>query len=215
MKIDVNAMAILTVNRMLDGQSSYREDWRLLESLDQAVQWFTSGMAQYEVRLNDLILASGKTKDKVQAILTKNDADTMESNRSKFRKDLLDNFNKTKGLTYLPTGHSLGYLAKQGFVLKETAIRKPAETDKKANDETAAAAEKNNEKFNAVAVKLASVQTELEIYKAWIALYTAQAKAAHLELIAKPEAKPSNVVKIVKSKTKSGKTAVTQESLAA
>ena len=214
MKIDVNAMAILTVNRMLDGQSSYREDWRLLESLDQAVQWFTSGMAQYEVRLNDLILASGKTKDKVMAILTKNDADTMESNRAKFRKDLLDNFNKTKGLTYLPTGHSLGYLAKQGFVLKETTIRKPAETDKKANDETAAAAEKNNEKFNTVAVKLASVQTELEIYKAWIALYTAQAKAAHLELIAKPEAKPSNVVKIVKSKTKSGKTAIV-ESIAA
>ena len=213
-KLNINAMAVKTVNAMIDGQSSYREDWRVLNSIDQAVEWFTAGMAQYEVRLNDLILASGKTKDKVQAILAKNDADTMEANRAKFRKDLLDNFNKTKGLTYLPTGHSLGYLAKQGFMLKETVVRKPAETDKTKNAETAASAIKNNEKFDLVAKDLSATKTELDIYKAWVGLLLAQAKAAHLALIAKPEPKASNVVKIVKSKTKAGKTAIV-ESIAA
>jgi hypothetical protein len=203
-KLNIEAMAVATVNAILDGQKSYRNDWRMLSSIEQAALWFTSAMAQYEVRLNDLILASAKTKDKVQSMILKNDADTLEANRPKFRKDLLDNFNKTKALPYLPTGHSLGYLAKQGFVLKETAVRKPAETDNKANDDTARAAQANSEKFNMVALELSAAKNELETYKAWVHLLIAQAKAANLELIAKPAPKAANVVTLVKTKSKSG-----------
>jgi hypothetical protein len=200
-KLNIEAMAIATVNAMLDGQTSYRNDWRQLTSIEQACAWFTSAMAQYEVRLNELVLSAAKEKNAVKAMLSKNDADTMEANRSKFRKDLLDNFNKTKALSYLPTGHSLGYLAKQGFMLKETAVRKTVETDNKANDDTAKAAQANNEKFEIIAKELSATKTELVIQQNWNYALIAQLKAAGIVPVTKSEQKVANLVSV---KSKSG-----------
>jgi hypothetical protein len=205
-KLDIKGMAILAVRTLVNASDTMSGQWRQLSSIDQAIEWLDCASSEYDVMVNERYLTAGKAKG-MQGERAKIDADLLTSRKPAWRKNTLLLMNTTPGLAFIPQGHTVGYLAKQGFMLKETAPSRKIDSDKPKADESAKAATVNNEKFAEMAKRQSATQSELEIYKAWVALYIEQAKAAHLALIEKPAPK-TNVVKIVRSNTKAGKTAV-------
>jgi hypothetical protein len=209
-KLNIKALAIEYTRNAELGNDTLIDTFRKMSHVAQAIEYLDTWSVTYDVITNEKHMLVGKAKASDRESL-KIVADNHSKVKPDKRHSILVNLNKAVGISVLPQGHSFKFLQSKGFFIGEPQQR-PEKSNADTSSDKAKAATANEAKFAELAKKQSSTQSELELYKAWVQAYAAQAKANNLPLIDRasltPAAKPTaKIVQMPKGKKQAVKIA--------